>query len=143
LAGWNESVGAPKRSSVNQGLRMPVSSEPHELRAGSEDWLLSRLPNEIHARLTPVIKEALAEAVAPRPWGKHPVDIRVSIPLPFGRYYLALVLGPERRNDERRREDGESRRIMTPANVLFILTIVVMFYGVLGIAALLLTRIIE
>jgi hypothetical protein len=124
-------------------MQMRSTSEPHDLRAGSEDWLLSRLPNEIHSRLTPDLKEALARAAAPPRWTDHPIDIRLSIPLPFGRYYLALVLGPERRNDDRRRSEGESRRIMTPANVLFILTVVVMFYGVLGLAALLLTRIIE
>jgi hypothetical protein len=32
---------------------------------------------------------------------------------------------------------------MTTGNVLFVLSIVVVFYGVLGLAALLLTRIIE
>jgi hypothetical protein len=121
---------------------MTATSGPHELRAGSEDWILARLPDEIHSRLTPDLKEALARATAPR-WFEHPVDIRLSIPLPFGRYYLALVLGPERRNDARRKAESNSRRVVTPANLLFILTIVVLFYGVLGLAALLLTRIIE
>ena len=84
----------------------------------------------------------MTRAVAPR-WTDHPIDIRLSIPLPFGRYYLALVLGPERRNPERRKADETSRPVMTAANLFFILTIVVLFYGVLGLAALLLTRIIE
>lgn len=119
------------------------TSGPHELRAGGEDWLLARLPDEIHTRLAPDIRDALAEAAAPKLWGAHPVDIRFSIPLPFGRYYVALVLGPERRNEERRRTESESRPVMTAANILFILTIVVAFYGILGVAALLLTRIIE
>ena len=122
---------------------MTATSGPHELRAGSEDWLLARLPDEIHSRLAPDIKDALAQAVAPKLWGEHPIDIRLSIPLPFGRYYLALVLGPERRNEERRKAERKSRRVMTPANIFFILSIVVVFYGVLGLAALLLTRIIE
>lgn len=122
---------------------MTATSGPHELRAGSEDWLLARLPDEIHSSLTPDIKDALAQAVAPPRWIDHPIDIRFSIPLPFGRYYVALVLGPERRNEERRKAESSARRVMTPANVLFILTIIVLFYGVLGVAALLLTRIIE
>jgi hypothetical protein len=121
---------------------MTATSEPQQLRAGSEDWILARLPDEIHSRLTPDLKEALARAAAPR-WFEHPVDIRLSIPLPFGRYYLALVLGPERRNDDRRKAERASHRVMTPANLLFILSIIVGFYGVLGIAVLLLTRIIE
>jgi hypothetical protein len=122
---------------------MTATSGPHELRPGSEDWLLARLPDEIHSRLTPDIRDALAQATKARRWGDHPIDIRLSIPLPFGRYYLALVLGPERRSDERRRTERDARPIMTVANILFILTTVVMFYGVLGVAALLLTRIIE
>jgi hypothetical protein len=120
-----------------------MTATPHELRPGSEDWILARLPDEIHSRLTPDIKDALAQVAAPRRWGDHPIDIRLSIPLPFGRYYLALVLGPERRAEERRSTEREARPVMTAANILFILTIVVMFYGVLGVAALLLTRIIE
>jgi hypothetical protein len=124
-------------------MPMTATSEPHQLRAGSEDWILARLPDEIHSRLTPDIREALAQAVAPPRWRDHPIDIRFSIPLPFGRYYVALVLGPERRNDERRKAESTARRVMTPANLFFILAIIVSFYGVLGIAALLLTRIIE
>jgi hypothetical protein len=123
-------------------MPMTATSEPHQLRAGSEDWLLARLPDEIHSRLTPDLKEALAQVTAPR-WTQHPIDIRLSIPLPFGRYYLALVLGPERRSEDRRKAEGSSHRVMTPANLAFILGIIVAFYGILGVAALLLTRIIE
>lgn len=118
-------------------------SEPHEMRAGSDDWLLARLPDEIHSRLTPDLKRAIARAAAPRPWEQHPVDIRISIPLPFARYYLALVAGPERRPAERRAADRKVRRVMTAGNMLFVLAIVIVFYGLLGLAALLLTRIIE
>ena len=122
---------------------MTATSEPHQLRAGSEDWLLARLPDEIHSRLTPDLKEALARATQPRRWGEHPIDIRLSIPLPFGRYYLALVLGPERRSVERRKEEAGAHRVMTPANLAFIVSMIVAFYGALGVAVLLLTRIIE
>lgn len=122
---------------------MKPVSEPHELRAGSEDWILARLPDEFHARLTPDLMRAIAEAAAPRAWALHPVDIRLSIPLPFGRYYLALVAGPERRPPERRAAESNEHRVMTASNLLFVLSIVVVFYGVLGLAALLLTRIIE
>jgi hypothetical protein len=121
---------------------MTAPPEAHELRAG-EDWILARLPDEIHSRLTPDLKRAIAQAAAPRGWNGHKVDIRLSLPLPFGRYYLALVLGPERRRPERRATESAARRLMTAANMAFVLAIVVVFYGVLGLAALLLTRIIE
>jgi hypothetical protein len=124
-------------------MPMTATSEPHQLRAGSEDWLLARLPDEIHSRLTPDLKEALARATAPRRWGEHPIDIRLSIPLPFGRYYLALVLGPERRSEDRRKAESNAHRVMTPANLAFIVSMIVAFYGALGVGVLLLTRIIE
>jgi len=34
-------------------------------------------------------------------WGCHPVNIRVSVPLGFGRYYVTIVAGRERRSRER------------------------------------------
>ncbi|MFQ5773021.1 MAG: hypothetical protein ACE5GS_00740 [Kiloniellaceae bacterium] len=37
-----------------------------------------------------------------REWsGDHPVNIRLSVPLLFGRYYVTLVAGKERRSAER------------------------------------------
>ena len=67
----------------------------------------------------------------------------MSIPLPFARYYLAVVAGPERRRPERRKIERNARRVITAGNVMFVMTIVVGFYGILGLAALLLTRIVE
>jgi hypothetical protein len=116
---------------------------PRLFGVSDEDWLSSRLPDEIHARLSPELKQAIARATRPQPWEDHPVDIRLSIPLPFGRYYLALVAGPERRPRERRKSERSARRLITAGNVMFVMTIVVAFYGILGLATLLLTRIIE
>lgn len=116
---------------------------PRLFGVSDEDWLSSRLPDEIHSRLSPELKQAIARATRPRPWDDHPIDIRLSIPLPFARYYLALVAGPERRPRERRKAERSARRLVTAGNVMFVMTIVVGFYAVLGLAALLLTRIIE
>jgi hypothetical protein len=65
-----------------------------------------------------------------RVWVAHPVDIRLSLPLPFGRYYLTLVAGPERRSTERLANDRRERPVATAANLLFF------FVGALGINAL-------
>lgn len=56
-----------------------------------------------------------------RVWMAHPVDIRVSMPLPFGRYYLTLVAGPERRSAERRAQERARRPVTTMGNFLFFL----------------------
>ena len=55
-----------------------------------------------------------------RVWMAHPVDIRVSLPLPFGRYYLTLVAGPERRSAERLVAERGRRPMATMGNFLFL-----------------------
>jgi len=55
-----------------------------------------------------------------RVWMAHPVDIRLSLPLPFGRYYLTLVAGPERRSRARLAEDRGRRPVVTLGNFLFL-----------------------
>ncbi|MCW5700276.1 MAG: hypothetical protein KIT00_10595 [Rhodospirillales bacterium] len=55
-----------------------------------------------------------------KPWTDgHAVNIRVSIPLPFGRYYVALVSGKERRCTARRALDRKKHPLWQFGNVLF------------------------
>jgi hypothetical protein len=42
-----------------------------------------------------------------RPWSGHRIDLRASIPLPRGSWYVTIVAGPERRNVERLRTEGQ------------------------------------
>ena len=54
-----------------------------------------------------------------RVWIAHPVDIRFSLPMPFGRYYLTLVAGPERRSAARREDERQYHPLTTLGNFLF------------------------
>lgn len=110
-------------------------------RAGA--WLFERLPEDVDRRLAPDVRQALSKAAAERAWNGHPVDIRMSVPLPFGRCYLALVAGRERREPDRRRAERRARALVTAGNVLFVLATVALFYGALAAAALVMTRIVE
>ena len=57
-----------------------------------------------------------AEA-ARREWGQsHPINIRMTLPLLSGRYYVALVAGKERRREERLEAEREKHRLDTAAN---------------------------
>ena len=56
-----------------------------------------------------------------RSWGHHPIDIRVSVPLPFRRYYVTLVAGPERRSPERREIERKRRPPISFRNILFLI----------------------
>jgi hypothetical protein len=109
----------------------------------NEDWLLSRLPADVRDRLSPEMQTMISIAAADRPWKTHPVDIRFTLPLPFGAFYVTLVAGRERRSPTRRAVDNRSRPLIRFGNVMFVLATVGVFYAALITAALLLTSILE
>ncbi|NJO36840.1 MAG: hypothetical protein HC871_03425 [Rhizobiales bacterium] len=58
---------------------------------------------------------------AGREWSSdHPLNIRVSVPLGIGRYYITLVAGKERRARARLALDRRENPLDTPGNVLFL-----------------------
>lgn len=78
--------------------------------------LLNRMPEHIVQSFTDAQLEALRSAMV-NP-DRHKLDIRLSIPTPFKRFYLVFLAGPERRSKARRVSDGF--RLWTPANTLFL-----------------------
>lgn len=56
-----------------------------------------------------------------RAWERHPVDIRISIPLFVRRYYVTIVAGPERRSPTRLATERKKHPLLTAANVLVML----------------------
>lgn len=50
----------------------------------------------------------------------HAINLRLTIPLPFASYYLAIVGGKERRSPERRREERQKHPLATKWNILFL-----------------------
>ncbi len=65
-------------------------------------------------------------------WSGHPVNIRLTIPLPFRSFYVTIVAGPERRSQERRASERKKHPLITAGNVL----VYMMIGGVCGLAAL-------
>lgn len=58
---------------------------------------------------------------AGRKWSSdHPLNIRVSIPLAVGRYYIALIAGKERRARARIALDRRQHPLGTSGNILFL-----------------------
>ena len=55
----------------------------------------------------------------------HAINVRITIPLPFSRFYLTVVGGRERRNPDRRADEREKHPLVTKGNVVFL--------GILGI----------
>ncbi len=50
-------------------------------------------------------------------WDRHPVNLRLSIPLPVGRYYVTLVAGKERRSADRLASERRKHPLLTFGNV--------------------------
>jgi hypothetical protein len=55
----------------------------------------------------------------------HPINVRLTVPLPFARYYLTIVGGKERRNPNRRDAERRQNPLATKWNIIFL--------GVLGL----------
>lgn len=103
-------------------------------------WLLDKLPPEIRAQLTPEARAAIADA-ATQTGDIHPIDIRLSLPLPFRRFYLAVLAGGERRSPQRIDAERRRRQVVRAANIVFVLAILVLFYAAYRLSALLINAV--
>jgi hypothetical protein len=65
----------------------------------------------------------------------HPVNLRLSIPLLWRRFYLVLSAGPEPRSAERRRSEQINRHLRVIANsIVFAVFLVLMIPATVGSA---------
>ncbi len=76
-----------------------------------------RLPSDIGGDDRDAPGIAQRSAPGGESWDRHPVNLRLSIPLPFGRYYVALVAGKERRSGERLASERRKHPLLTFGNV--------------------------
>ncbi|TVQ06264.1 MAG: hypothetical protein EA368_17480 [Leptolyngbya sp. DLM2.Bin27] len=81
----------------------------------SGDYVLARMAPEVAATFSPAQREALQMALTPR---RHPVNIRLSLPLGLTRIYLVVLAGTEVRSPDRRRQDLVQHHLWTPLNML-------------------------
>jgi len=82
-------------------MEQTVSSASIPLSADGEGQireLLQRMPAAVARTFTQAQLAALETAVATRKWGRHPVDIRGSVPLGRHRYFFAMLAGRNRRD---------------------------------------------
>jgi hypothetical protein len=117
----NSSVAAPGTGRRQEGVGMTIDQRSAEgLAAPGAD------------PAAPIPADSLRRAASGvRPWSSdHPINLRLSIPSPFGRFYLTLVAGRERRNPERRAEERRRHPLVTLGNMIFLFS----FGMVLGLA---------
>lgn len=105
---------------------------------------LSRLPADLVDSLTDDQRSALAKALRTSNWTRHPVNVRLSLPV-FGRrgIFLTFVGGAERRSPERLQRERRIHRLGTVGNILFVVAVGLIFYLLAVISLLLLHRVIE
>ena len=103
------------------GDRQPLAPELHESRTAAQ--------GSSHAE-----GSSGAQQWPSREWSSdHPVNLRVSIPLPFGRYYVTLVAGKERRSAERRAAERLKHPIVKLGNIIVLFGLGT-FVGLAGLA---------
>jgi hypothetical protein len=94
------------------------------------DWLWSGLDKDVTSKLTEEQKTAIARAVRTETSKSIPVDIRLS----FGKFFVAFMMGRERRSKTRLKEDRGERPVFTVTNVPAIIFIwIAMIYITLTI----------
>ncbi len=80
------------------------------------------------------VKQAFADQVG----RDHAIDLRLSLPLLFRRYYMVFIAGPERRDQSRRRRDRSNNRIAKRTNVVFMIFMLIFgFFSIIGMLYLL------
>ncbi|HMB77737.1 MAG TPA: hypothetical protein VKN76_15170 [Kiloniellaceae bacterium] len=100
--------------------------------------ILNHLPEDDRGLFSEDHVSALRKACDKLKWSRHPVDIRLSIPTLFSRYYLVLVGGPERRSGERRADEKRRHPFQTVGNFLFLGALIALgLYAVVFIETLL------
>lgn len=98
-----------------------------EVRA---ERLLRNIDESVRRGLTAEQLSAIRAAAQSSSWQDQPVDLRLSLPTPFGRLFVALIAGREQRHDIRLARERELRPVVTSGN----LTAGLIFLLVAGLA---------
>lgn len=93
--------------------------------------ILNRIPDDVRASLSRDQLNRLAAAFAPSAGG-HGLALRASFHWITGRYFVALLAGPERRSEQRLRAEGQT---IVPVGIsVFVFLGLLVCYGVVPLA---------
>lgn len=96
--------------------------------------LLANMPAEVADSFTELQLEMIEHALERGPWQGHVVDVRLSVPLLWRRFYLVILAGPERRSAQRREGERARHPLWTVANTILIaLFILLSIPAILGL----------
>lgn len=86
------------------------------------EQLIRDIDPVVRETLSPAQEEAIRAAAGRNPWATHPIDIRLTLPLPFGRFYVTFVAGRDRRSPARRSLDRNMHRLDRFGNLIFVMS---------------------
>ncbi len=92
-----------------------------EVRA---EGLLRAIDPAVRVSLTEAQEDAIRAAARRDSWKRHPVDLRLTLPTPFGRFYLALVAGRERRSTARLATERKRQPLASAGNLAMLGTLI-------------------
>ena len=101
-------------------LDSPTPAKSEAINDGLFQALIRRFPDGDRASFTDRQLRTLETACQNVAWGQHPVDIRLSIPVIFSRFYMVFLMGRERRSAQRRAQEKRRHPLNKALNYLFI-----------------------
>ena len=101
-------------SRANRCVRLRMTKPQQTLERQHE-----RLERETREGLSDNSSASVRMSPGGEPWGNnHPVNIRFSLPLLLGRYYVTIVAGKERRSGERLASERKKHPLMKLGNLV-------------------------
>lgn len=85
---------------------------------GRLDRLLAKVEPALRDSFTDAQRQALKAALRTGTWRRHPIDVRLSVPLPSSRIFVTIVAGREKRERRRRKAERIFHPLGTVGNVL-------------------------
>ncbi len=103
-------------SRANSCVRLGMTKPQQSLERQHE-----RLERETREGLSDNLSASVRKSPGGEPWGNnHPVNIRFSLPLSLGRYYVTIVAGKERRGGERLASERKKHPLIKLGNLVVI-----------------------
>ncbi len=80
-------------------------------------WLLDSVPSDVAQSFTETQLAAIENAIEDRSRRHPPIDIRLSVPFIWRRFFFVFLAGPERRSPERLSRERVKHAFWTLANL--------------------------
>ena len=107
-----------------------VSALDQHSRSGSEtirDRLLKRMDGEVAKTFSEAQLKEHERVLAAPASGRPVIDIRLTAPLLWRRYFITVLAGPEQRSKERLKEERARHTIWTVANICSFVFLLLLF----------------